>query len=126
MESNTWRNNVICDIHNHDMRHKLVSHLIACLLNPEEKEIISNLTLNMVQPKNILTTLKRKRPQDISNIKQVYNVRSQNNKAVIRDKIQMQQFLKLLDDNHYVSKYRVCEDVEIVRDIFWIHPDSIK
>lgn len=38
----------------------------------------------------------------------------------------MQQLLKLLDDNHYVSRYKVCEDGESVQDIFWTHFDSIK
>lgn len=38
----------------------------------------------------------------------------------------MPQLLKLLDDNQYVYRYRVCKDGEIVQDIFWSHPDSIK
>ncbi|XP_050890067.1 uncharacterized protein LOC127095416 [Lathyrus oleraceus] len=32
----------------------------------------------------------------------------------------------MLDDNSYVSRHRTCEDVVIVIDIFWTHPDSIK
>lgn len=38
----------------------------------------------------------------------------------------MQQLLKLLNDDHYVLRYRACEDKIIVRDIFWSHPDSSK
>ncbi|CAK8562949.1 unnamed protein product [Lathyrus sativus] len=38
----------------------------------------------------------------------------------------MEQLLKLLDDNNYVSMYQMCEDGVTVRDIFWTHPDSIK
>lgn len=38
----------------------------------------------------------------------------------------MQQLLKLLDENHYVSRYIVYEDKVIVRNIFWTHPESIK
>lgn len=37
----------------------------------------------------------------------------------------MQQLLKLLDDNN-VSRYRVCEHEESIRDIFWTHFDPIK
>ncbi|XP_050908119.1 uncharacterized protein LOC127121716 [Lathyrus oleraceus] len=37
----------------------------------------------------------------------------------------MQQLLKLLDDNSYVSRYRMCEDEITVRDIFWSYPNSI-
>ena len=39
---------------------------------------------------------------------------------------EMQQLLKLLDDNHYISRYKVCEDKVCVRDIFKTHPESIK
>ncbi|XP_050920489.1 uncharacterized protein LOC127138135 [Lathyrus oleraceus] len=63
----------------------------------EEKKCVDDMTLNLVQPKNILATLKWKRPENISKIKKVYNIR-----------------------------YRTCEDGVIVRDIFWTHPDSIK
>ncbi|XP_050889051.1 uncharacterized protein LOC127094235 [Lathyrus oleraceus] len=93
---------------------------------PEEKEYGAYMTLNLVQPKNILATLKRKRPKDISNIKQVYNIRYQTNKALRRDRIEMQQLLKLLDDNSYVSRYRTCKDEVVVRDIFWTYPNYIK
>lgn len=49
---------MICGIHSHDMCCNLVGHPIARRLNNEEKEIISNMTLNTVKPKNILATLK--------------------------------------------------------------------
>lgn len=57
MVNNTWIFNVICGIHNHDMCRKLIGHPIAFRLKDEEKDIVSNMKLNMVQPKNILATL---------------------------------------------------------------------
>ncbi|XP_050915675.1 uncharacterized protein LOC127130752 [Lathyrus oleraceus] len=66
LENNKWRFNVISGLHNHDMCDKLVGHPIACRLMPEEKEIVSDMTLNMVHPKNILATLKHKRSRNIS------------------------------------------------------------
>lgn len=69
LSSKKWRFNVICGFHNHGMCEKLVEHPIACRLMSEEKEIISDMTLNMVQPKNKLATLKRKRLGNISNIR---------------------------------------------------------
>ncbi|CAI8617883.1 unnamed protein product [Vicia faba] len=38
----------------------------------------------------------------------------------------MQQILKLLDENHCISRYAVCDDKVTVRDIFWTHLESIK
>ncbi|XP_058763594.1 protein FAR1-RELATED SEQUENCE 5-like [Vicia villosa] len=82
--------------------------------------------LNFVQLKNILATLKRKEPDNISNIRQVYNQRHRNNKASRGYRNKMQQLLKMLDDNKYVSRYRNYDDEVTVRDIFWTHQDSIK
>ncbi|XP_050876420.1 uncharacterized protein LOC127080131 [Lathyrus oleraceus] len=97
LANKNWRFNVICGLHNHDLCEKLADHPSVRWLIPEEKECVAHMTLNLVQPKNIIVTLKRKRPENISNIKQVYNIR-----------------------------YRTCENGVIVRDIFWTHPDSIK
>ncbi|XP_058779475.1 uncharacterized protein LOC131653367 [Vicia villosa] len=78
LENNKWRFNVICCLHNHDLIPKLVGHPIACRLLPDEKTCVSDMTLSLVPPKNILVTLKRKRPGNTSNIKQVYNRRYQS------------------------------------------------
>ncbi|XP_050914688.1 uncharacterized protein LOC127129577 [Lathyrus oleraceus] len=126
LANKNWRFNVICDLHNHDLCEKLVDHPIACRLMPEEKKCVDYMTLNLVQPKNILTTLKWKRPKNISNNKQVYNIRYQTNKALMGDITEMQQLLKRLDDNSYVSRYRTCKDRVIVRDIFRTRPNSVK
>lgn len=65
MVNNTWTFNVVCGIHSHELCFKLVGHPIACFHNPEDKDIASDMTLNMVLPKNILATLKQKIPQNI-------------------------------------------------------------
>lgn len=101
----TWKFNVFFGIHNHYICHKLVIHPIVCRLNHEEKLLVSGMTLNMVPPKNILETLKQKRSQNISNIKQIYNVRVGNNKAMRGLITEIQHMLKLLDDDHDVRRY---------------------
>lgn len=68
------------------------------------------MSLIRVMPKNILVDLKRKKSESVSNIKHVYNVRYQNNMAIRGTRIKIQQLLKLLDDNHYISRYKVCEE----------------
>ncbi|XP_050908713.1 uncharacterized protein LOC127122416 [Lathyrus oleraceus] len=77
------------------------SHPSVYRLMPEEKKYVADMTLNLVQPKNKLATLKWKRPGNISNIKQVYNIRYQTNKALRGDRTKMQQLLKLLNDISY-------------------------
>jgi hypothetical protein len=40
---------------------------------------------------------------------------------------EMQQLLQLLDDAKYVSwNRRRDDDLDVLRDIFWAHPDSVK
>lgn len=73
------------------MCYKLAGLRIACHLSPEEKELVSNMELNMVHPKNILATLKWKRPQNISNIKKLHNFHAQNNKAISVPRTEIQQ-----------------------------------
>ncbi|XP_058783365.1 uncharacterized protein LOC131658045 [Vicia villosa] len=51
-----------------------------------------------------LQDLKRKRPQNVSNIKQVYNEHFRGNIASRGSRSEIQELLKLLDDNHYVSR----------------------
>ncbi|XP_050920380.1 uncharacterized protein LOC127138017 [Lathyrus oleraceus] len=97
LENKNWRFNVICCLYNHDLCEKLVGHPSVCRLMLEEKEYVADMTLNLVQLKNILVTLKWKRPKNISNIKQVYKI-----------------------------WYRTCEDGVTIREIFWTHPDSMK
>lgn len=95
---------------------------IVCRLKPEEKKIVSNMSLIRVASKNILADLKQKRPESVSNIKLVYNACCRNNMAIRDPRSEMQQLLKFLDDNHYVYRYKVCEDKVTIPDIFWTHP----
>lgn len=63
LSNNTGKFNVIGGVHNYDMCRKLVDHSIACRLKDEENKAIFDMTLNMVQPKNTLASLKWKRPE---------------------------------------------------------------
>lgn len=66
---------MIWGIHSHGLCHKLVGHPILCRMNYGENKLVFDMSLNMIEPKNILATLKRKRPGIVTNIKQVYHVR---------------------------------------------------
>lgn len=63
--NNTWTFDMIFSRHNHYLCYKLVGHPIACLPNSEENKLVFDMMLNMVHPKNTLTTLKRKRPKNV-------------------------------------------------------------
>lgn len=65
MMDETWKFNVISSIHNHALTDKLVGHPIVCRIVPVDRELVSDMTLNMVVPKNIPASLKQKRPINV-------------------------------------------------------------
>lgn len=104
MTDETWKINVISSIHNHALTDKLVGHPVVCRLIPGESELVSDMTLNMMAPKNIHPYFKRKNPLNVSNIKKIYNVRARNNKVVRGQRYEIQQLFKFLEDDDYVSR----------------------
>lgn len=76
--ADTLKFNVVSSIHNHALQTELVGNPIICCLKPKKKEIVPNMSLIRVALKNLLAYLKQKRPESVSNIKQVYNVRYRN------------------------------------------------
>ncbi|XP_058768633.1 protein FAR-RED ELONGATED HYPOCOTYL 3-like [Vicia villosa] len=117
---------IIYRFHNHALETKLHGHLITYRLSREEKDVILELSIIKVAPRNILADLKRKRPDSVSNIKQVYNERYNLKVEKMGPRSEMQHLLKLLGDNQYLSSFKTCEDKFTVRDIFWNHLESIK
>lgn len=83
LANKNWRFIVICGLQNHNLCEKLAGHPSVCRLMPEVKECVADMTLNLVQPKNIFAILKQKRSENISNIKQVYNIGYLTNKVLM-------------------------------------------
>jgi len=84
------------------------------------------LTNSSVKPKNILTNLKKKRKESMTNIKQVYNERHKFKKAKRGDLTEMQYLISKLEENGYVYYIREKCESKTVQDIFWTHPTSVK
>jgi len=87
----------------------VAGHLLAGRLMEDDKKIVHDLTDFLVKPKNILTNLKKKRKESMTNIKQVYNERHKFKKAKRDDLSEMQYLITKLEENgyvHYVTHYR--------------------
>ncbi|CAJ2644352.1 unnamed protein product [Trifolium pratense] len=118
---------VVCGLHNHVLNKELEGQLVVGRLKPGEKEVLAEMTRNLVSPKNIISTSKERNPNNVSNIKQVYTVRHRL-KLAARGPItrsEMQQLLKCLKDNNYVFKVRTVGGSIIIQDIFFSHPKSV-
>ncbi|KAI5443694.1 ADP-glucose phosphorylase [Lathyrus oleraceus] len=72
-----WKVNVVCGFHNHEVIETAIGSTYAGRLSGEEKSLVDDLTRSMVKPKDILQTLKERNEENLTSIKQIYNVRQQ-------------------------------------------------
>jgi len=101
-EDNVWKLVILNGVHNHEMVPYVAWHLLAGILMEGDEKIVHDLTNSSVKPKNILTNLKKKRQESMTNIKQVYNERHKFKKAKTDDLTEMQYLISKLDENKYV------------------------
>jgi len=114
-EGNAWKLAIFNGVHNHEMVPYVAGHLLA-----------RRLTDSSVKPKNILTNLKNKRKESMTNIKQIYNERHKFKKAKRGNLTEMQFLISKLEENGYVYYVREKKESQTVQDIFWTHPTSVK
>jgi len=117
---------VICGLHNYALSHTLVGHPYAGRLNKDEHELVVNMTKSQVKPANILLTLKEKNAHNVTTIKQLYNARYTYKRPVRGLRTEMQQLMTLLERDQYIHWSRCHMSSEVVSDVFWTHPDSVK
>ncbi|XP_028186404.1 protein FAR1-RELATED SEQUENCE 6-like [Glycine soja] len=120
-----WMVKLICGVHNHELAKSLVGHPYAGRLTKVEKTLIADMTKSMVKPRNILLTLKEHNVNSCTTIKQIYNARSAFRSSIRGSDLEMQHLMKLLERDQYIYWHRI-KDEDVVRDIFWCHPDSVK
>ncbi|KAH1257494.1 Protein FAR1-RELATED SEQUENCE 5 [Glycine max] len=120
-----WMVKLICGVHNHELTKSLVGHPYAGRLTKAEKTLIADMTKSMVKPRNILLTLKEHNANSCTTIKQIYNARSAFRSSIRGSNLEMQHLMKFLERDQYIYWHRI-KDEDVVRDIFWCHPDSVK
>ena len=92
----------------------------------DDKKIVHDLIESSVKPKNILTNLKKKRQESMTNIKQVYNEHHKFKKAERGDLTKMQFLISKLEEKGYVYFIREKCEGQTLQDIFGTHPTSVK
>ncbi|GAU33347.1 hypothetical protein TSUD_166120 [Trifolium subterraneum] len=109
-ETKLWHMTVVNDIHNHELDTELEGHLVAGRLKPEEKLLVNEMTKNLVSPRNIISTLKDRDPENTMSSKQCYNARYKYKAKMRASMSEMQHMFKHLSDNKYFFKYRSLVD----------------
>ena len=82
------------------------------------------MTKSMVT-RNILLTLKEHNANSYTTIKQIYNARNVYHSSIRGSNTEMQQLMKLFEQDGYIHWHRL-KDKVVVHDIFWSHHDAVK
>ncbi|KAL5134448.1 putative protein FAR1-RELATED SEQUENCE 10 [Glycine soja] len=120
-----WAVKLICGIHNHELAKTLVGHPYAGRLIDDEKNIIADMMKSNMKPRNILLTLKEHNSSSCTTIKQIYNARNAYRSSIRGNDSEMQHLMRLLECDQYIHWHRL-KDEDVVRDLFWCHPDAVK
>ncbi|KAI5387086.1 hypothetical protein KIW84_073298 [Lathyrus oleraceus] len=121
-----WKIDVKCGLHNHGLPDRLEGHSFIGRLTTDEKQHVADLAKRHVAPRNILLSLQDKFPENVTRITQVYKHKSVIEKEIRGPRSEIQHLFKLIEDAGYVYWSRKQDDSEVVREIFWAHPDSVK
>ncbi|XP_058762065.1 putative protein FAR1-RELATED SEQUENCE 10 [Vicia villosa] len=121
-----WKIDVKCGVHNHGLPDRFEGHAFVSRLNTDDKQHIVDLTKRHVPPRHILLSLQERDPENVTRITQIYKHKSKIQKDIRGPRTEMQQLLKLVEESGYVYWSRKKDESEVVRDIFWAHPESVK
>ena len=88
--------------------------------------MVEDMSKTAVKPRNILLTMKERNEKNVTTIKQVYNAITVHRRSQRGHRTEMQQLMLLLERDRYVHWCRCDEVSNVVQDIFWTHPDSVK
>ncbi|XP_058726758.1 protein FAR1-RELATED SEQUENCE 5-like [Vicia villosa] len=121
-----WKVDVKCGVHNHGLPDRLEGHSFVGRLTTDEKQHVADLTKRHVPPRHILISLQKRDPENVTRITQIYKHKSVIEAEIRGPRSEIQHLLKLIEEANYVYWSRKRDDCEVVRDMFWAHPDSVK
>ncbi|XP_045794268.1 uncharacterized protein LOC123889112 [Trifolium pratense] len=125
--SERWKVQVIHGVHNHELPDQYHGHPRKARLTADENKRVQDLTKRKVAPRNIVLDLKDQNPESVVDATLVYRKRHMMQIQERGSRTELQHLLQLLDDAKYVSWNRRKDDgSDVLSDIFWAHPDSIK
>ncbi|XP_058774347.1 uncharacterized protein LOC131648622 [Vicia villosa] len=104
----------------------LEGHNILGRLKDHERKFVNDMTKYNMAPRYIIVALKDKDPENLMSISQVYKSRSTYKIGKRGTLIEMQMLLSLIHKEKYTCWTKNRDNSDIVGDIFWTHPDSVK
>ncbi|XP_058767001.1 putative protein FAR1-RELATED SEQUENCE 10 [Vicia villosa] len=121
-----WKVDVKCGVHNHGLPDRLEGHSFVGRLTTDEKQHVADLTKRHVPPRHILISLQERDSENVTRITQIYKHKSVIEAEIRGPRSEIQHLLKVIEEANYVYWSRKQDDCDVVRDILWAHPDSVK
>ncbi|XP_012837783.1 PREDICTED: protein FAR1-RELATED SEQUENCE 5-like [Erythranthe guttata] len=119
-----WKLEFVFGVHNHPCFPNLEGHAYAARLTSEEMKIVEEMSNALVQPKAILTTLKKRDETNVAEMKTIYNARHRLQALEKAGRSQMQLLMTKLSEHNYLEDHRSNEDGEVT-DLFWSNPTCL-
>jgi len=101
--------------------HSYVGHLCS-----EEKNMVNQLTKNIVKLGQILLTTKKQDQKNVSTLKIIYNECQKYRHDQRHLKMEIQHLMKLIEHDKYDYLFRQLDNEDVIIDILWAHSNSIK
>ncbi|XP_050889914.1 uncharacterized protein LOC127095243 [Lathyrus oleraceus] len=117
---------VRCGFHNHKLSENLYGHDILGRLKVHERQFVNDMAKYNMAPWYIISALKDKDSGNFTSVTQVYKARATYNASKRGSLTKMQMLLSLIHREKYMCWTRNKEDSNVIVDIFWTHPDSVK
>ena len=121
---NYWVLRVKDDTHNHEMLESLHGVPFAMRLKDDELSLVKQLTEYSMKPRNILSTIQGRNPDNVSSVKTIYNARDKIRRARESGKTPIQVLYEHLMESGYTWYPRVNEHTNELEELFFVHPTS--
>ncbi|XP_050897839.1 uncharacterized protein LOC127104715 [Lathyrus oleraceus] len=121
-----WKVTVRCGFHNHMLAKDLNENDTPDRLKDHERKFVNDMTKYNMAPRYIVAALKDRYPENLMGVTKIYKARSTYNvrKRGLLD--EMQHLLSLIHEDKYMYWTRNMDFSNVIADIFWTHPDSVK
>lgn len=123
--TNDWHLTVVSGKHNHPLDKVLDGHLMVGRLKTNETALVEELTRNLVKPRNIMSTLRERDPENVMAFKQLYNARHRMKLKKRGKRSEMQHLFETLEQSKYIYKSRSVSDSTKIQDVFFANPTSV-
>ncbi|XP_050890808.1 uncharacterized protein LOC127096255 [Lathyrus oleraceus] len=117
-----WKIDVKCGFLNHGLPDRFEGPSFVGRLNADEQ--FDKMSCS-TKTRTIFIARARSRECD-SGITQIYKHKSKIQIDIMGPRTEMQHLFKLIEDSDYVYWNRKKDELEVVRDISWAHPESVK